>query len=328
MFTKILIPLKSDSLTAYGGWAMIICMRQMIRLLRGLPASGKTSYAVALIEDPQWIRIERDQLRDQLYGTRHGLSAHQEQFVTSMQFSMAHVAITSGKSVVISDMNLRASYVRQWAKFAAQRGIEFNVVKFYVPIDELILRDRQRVNSVGEAVIRELAARFTKNGVIADIDISKELGNTFVYEPYVADESKPKAILVDIDGTLTKMNGRSPYEWMRVGEDSLVEAVVEAVNAAHAAGMVVIVMSGRDSVCREITIDSLNSADGPKWDHLFMRAEGDTRKDDIVKYELFNNHVRNNYNVRWVYDDRPQVCRMWRKLGLFVFQVGDPYTEF
>lgn len=301
---------------------MLVLMRQMIRILRGLPASGKSSYATALIEDARWVRTERDQLRDQLYGTRYNLTAQQEQFITIMQFAMADAAIKNGKSVVVSDMNLRSSYVKQWAKFAAKHRVEFNVVKFYVPIDELISRDRQRENSVGEAVIRHLASRFTKNGVIADIDVSKELNDSFDFELYVADRSKPKAILVDIDGTLTKMNGRSPYEWMRVGEDSLVESVVEAVNAASAAGMVVIVMSGRDSVCREITIDSLNSIDGPKWDLLFMRAEGDTRKDDIVKYELFNNHVRNNYNVRWVYDDRNQVVDMWRKLGLVCMQVA------
>jgi hypothetical protein len=29
-----------------------------------------------------------------------------------------------------------------------------------------------------------------------------------------------------------------------------------------------------------------------------------------------------------VIDDRPKVCRMWRSLGLSVFQVGNPDYEF
>ena len=53
-----------------------------------------------------------------------------------------------------------------------------------------------------------------------------------------------------------------------------------------------------------------------------MRAEGDNRKDAIVKMELFNKYIRHHYNVRRVYDDRQQVVDMWRSLGLTVLQVA------
>ena len=56
---------------------------------------------------------------------------------------------------------------------------------------------------------------------------------------------------------------------------------------------------------------------------LFMRPEGDHRKDNIVKEEIFNNHIRNKYNVIFVLDDRNQVVEMWRSLGLKCLQVAD-----
>lgn len=299
-------------------------MTQII-LTRGLPASGKSTWTVEAVclADGQVVRVERDLLRDQLFGTRMNLTARQEMLITEVQKAMADAAIKSGKSVIVSDMNLRAAYVRQWAKFAAERGVEFRTVKFdQVSLDELISRDNSRQNAVGEQVIRSLWTKFTKNGMIADIDVSKELAQTLKIEPYKADISKPSAILVDIDGTLAKMNGRSPYEWNRVGEDSPVESVIDAVSAAYQAGDEIIVMSGRDGSCYGITMDWLLKHLSKVSDFkLFMRTEGDQRKDDLVKYELFNEHVRDNYKVKYVLDDRDQVVAMWRKLGLACFQV-------
>ncbi len=117
---------------------------------------------------------------------------------------------------------------------------------------------------------------------------------------------------------------RSPYDWMRVGEDEPVKAVIAAVKAAHAAGKRIVVMSGRDNSCRYITLGWLRKNLGPDMRfQLFMRSEGDNRKDDLVKYELFNDNVRGKYHIEYVLDDRRQVVVMWRALGLSCFQVAD-----
>jgi hypothetical protein len=59
-----------------------------------------------------------------------------------------------------------------------------------------------------------------------------------------------------------------------------------------------------------------------------MRPADDQRADDVLKSELYYQNIRDRYNVLGVIDDRPKVCRMWRKLGLSVFQVGNPDYEF
>jgi predicted kinase len=312
-------------------------MKPTITLTRGLPASGKSTYAEKMmaLSPGQVVRVERDMLRDQLFASRQYSApkdapeeekqafkkylADRENTITTVQFAMAESAVKAGKSVIVSDTNLRAKFAREWVKFAAKLGADFQVVDFDVPVDECIRRDSLRAKPVGEKVIRDMS-KFLVKGKIPALDTKIEAPLTI--EPYDNPTDLPRAILVDIDGTLAKMKDRSPYDWHRVGEDSPVQAVIEAVKAAQAAGNKIIVMSGRDRSCEAITVEWLWKYVVEHFDALFMRTEGDTRKDNIVKYELFNQHVRAKYHVNYVLDDRNQVVEMWRQLGLACFQVA------
>ena len=60
-----------------------------------------------------------------------------------------------------------------------------------------------------------------------------------------------------------------------------------------------------------------------------MRAEGDCRKDYVIKEELFWSHVADKYNVKMVIDDRMQVIEQcWHPLGIKVINVGNPNERF
>lgn len=48
------------------------------------------------------------------------------------------------------------------------------------------------------------------------------------------------------------------------------------------------------------------------FDLIFMRKEGDTRSDDIVKYEILKDKIVPRYYVEAVFDDRNRVVDMWR----------------
>jgi predicted kinase len=318
-------------------------MKQTLYFTRGLPGSGKTTFAVDKVDksNGKIVRIERDLLRDQLYNSRMHVAnegateeekeavkayvSEREQTITTVQFAMAEGAVRAGKDIIISDTNLRAKYVKDWMAFAHKWDLEFEVIKFDdVTVDECVRRDKVRKNSIGEKIIRDMAKRFLIKGKIPDVvPSSRNFGTTLRGELYTAVPNTPKAIIVDIDGTLAKMGDRSPYDWSRVGEDESVEAVVNAVKAAYDFGREVIVMSGRDGSCRDITIEWLLKY-LPKMNvALFMRKAGDSRADNIVKLELFDNFVRKNYDVEYVLDDRDQVVRMWRSIGLPTFQVAE-----
>jgi hypothetical protein len=137
----------------------------------------------------------------------------------------------------------------------------------------------------------------------------------------------PWCQIYDLDGTLAIRGDRGPYDWDRVGDDTVNEAVAY-VNYLSANSLdTVLIVSGRSDVCYEHTKRWLGSH-RINWDTLYMRKEDDNRDDVIVKEKTYNEHIKGKYQVRFVVDDRPKVCRMWRSLGLPVFQVGDPDVEF
>lgn len=134
----------------------------------------------------------------------------------------------------------------------------------------------------------------------------------------------PKAIMCDIDGTLAHgiMVTRKPYEWHKVDTDSYDDAIGTLIGLYHREAYTIILMSGRDSSCRELTEDWLKRH-GVRYDHLYMRAQGDNRPDNEIKAELYRAHIEGKYHVEFVLDDRNRVVKTWRDLGLRCFQVAE-----
>lgn len=140
---------------------------------------------------------------------------------------------------------------------------------------------------------------------------------------YVPPAGAPRAVIVDLDGTVALRTGdRSPYDWQRVGEDEPNLPVIELVQVLAKAGFRIIGMSGRDEECYRQS-ESWLLHHGVPVDELWMRRRKDNRSDDVVKLELFDRHVRDRYDVAWVIDDRDQVVKAWRSIGLTVLQVAE-----
>jgi hypothetical protein len=138
---------------------------------------------------------------------------------------------------------------------------------------------------------------------------------------------KPRAVLFDVDGTLALRrpgpDTRGHFDWARVGEDIPNPAVLELAHIIGATGRYgIVVMSGRDEICRPETVDWL-VRHRVHYAQLFMRPRDDFRKDSIVKAELFHTFVEPHYDVAFVVDDRDQVVKMWREMGLTCMQVAE-----
>jgi len=56
---------------------------------------------------------------------------------------------------------------------------------------------------------------------------------------------------------------------------------------------------------------------------LLMRETGDKRKDSVVKEEMYNLHIKKDFKVVFVLEDRSQVVSHWRSMGLVCFQVAE-----
>jgi hypothetical protein len=120
---------------------------------------------------------------------------------------------------------------------------------------------------------------------------------------------------------------RNPYDTSLYHEDAPIRGVVEAVRQEMTCGHQIVFCSGRDETFRDVTEAWLSKhvmhlCPDHVWE-LHMRPAGDTRNDALIKSELFDEYIRDRYNVRRVYDDRDRVIKMWRSLGLTVLQCAE-----
>ena len=295
-------------------------------ITRGLPASGKSTFAREWVQkDPEnRVQIEKDEIRKDKRLFKDGVYVHKrgdEGIVLKERDRLIHQALGTGKSVISSDTNLVQKHITQISNIAKKYDAEVEVKKFLdVPLADLIDRDQKRENPVGEQVIRRM--------------FHEQVKTMPTFYNWV--EGREVCVISDIDGTLTRgPKNRSPYEWHKVGNDDLNEAVsaildsIRLVQGSRPSSPVkTFLFSGRDAVCRPETEEWLDKH-CIDYDELYMRPEGDSRNDAIIKRELFDRHIRGKYNVLFVLDDRARVCDMWRDvLGLNVLQLGDPNWKF
>ncbi len=136
------------------------------------------------------------------------------------------------------------------------------------------------------------------------------------------EERREPAILCDLDGTLALLVRRGPYDTAKCELDELNEPVAHILATYHAAGFRIVLVSGRENRFRPHTERWLDRY-GVKYDELFMRRTKDYRKDAVIKREIYDNQIRDRYDILFVLDDRNQVVEMWRELGLTCLQVAD-----
>ena len=140
---------------------------------------------------------------------------------------------------------------------------------------------------------------------------------------YLQNKELPRAILVDMDGTLALMKGRrSPFDWNKVDQDDTNPPIVEMVQKYHKDGYKIIILTGRDGSALGLTNSWLTKHNVP-FSEIFIRPEGNNEKDAIIKERIFRNHIEKKYNVEFVLDDRTQVVEMWRDIGLVCLQVDN-----
>lgn len=298
-----------------------------LTITRGLPASGKTTWAraaLAAVSPGSTVRLNRDDLRRMALPTGYRNPEYDaEQRISLVRDAGLVGLLKAGCDVIVDDTNLRAKYVRGLMEIADRAGAEVEFQDFTdVPVAECIRRDAARPERerVGATVIQGMYDRYLAqlNGKPPPV---LQLTDRLAAGVYEAKPETPRAVLVDIDGTVALMGDRSPYDETCVANDLPNERVIETVRTFVAAGCTPIFMSGRTRGCQEATQEWLRRFVCDRGE-LHMRTVGDSRPDHVVKLELFNEYVRDRYDVRVVLDDRDQVVTLWRSMGLTCLQVA------
>lgn len=276
----------------------------MIIMTRGLPASGKSTWArEQVLAGGGFVkRVNKDELRAMVDASKH--SNEREDEIVGIRDTLVERWVKQGKTVIVDDTNLHPSHEERLRELATQLGVEFQIKDFtHVSFDTCLQRNRERERQVPELWMFREWERYIK--------------------PTQDKASQPyDAVICDLDGTLALLNGRSPYDASTCENDLLNEVVRDIWDAFPKDEYMKILVSGRSDKHREQTERWL-TRNWISYHALYMRKDGDNRDDRIVKREIYDEKVRGMWHVKAVIDDRPKVIRMWQyDLGLPVINVG------
>lgn len=108
-------------------------------------------------------------------------------------------------------------------------------------------------------------------------------------------------------------------------DDAPIHDVIKILNIIEWRAAKAIFLTGRPEICRLNTDNWIINYTGIETgkENLFMRKDGDHRPDYIVKREIYEQEIKDKYDVIGVFEDRDSCVKMWRELGLTCFQVAD-----
>lgn len=280
--------------------------KQKLLILRGLPASGKSTTAKELLKSKSWKRVNRDLLREMLHNNE--FTGKNESVTIAIEKTIAMELLKAGYNVVVDDCNISAHHAEIWMAVAVSQGVEFESQHIDTIWQECIERDKGRDKAVGAQVIKQMALQY---GLLYRSEISKGI------------------VVCDIDGTIANIEHRlhhakkEPKDWKsffsEMDKDTVREDVKAEIKKCEEEGYDIVFVSARPEDYREQTEKWL--LDNMGYNFVLMRQKGDKRDDTIVKQEIYDKYLK-HHNVVRVYDDRPKVIRMWMSNGLQVIDCG------
>jgi tRNA uridine 5-carbamoylmethylation protein Kti12 len=121
----------------------------VLEICRGLPGSGKTTYA--LTRQAEWprgqiARVNRDMLRGGLFNTRYEPDSDDfEYLITSLQHSLIWRLLSQGVQVICDDTNLYDEHLLGLVAIARSAAAGWTIQDFTtVPLPACIRRDATR----------------------------------------------------------------------------------------------------------------------------------------------------------------------------------------
>lgn len=274
------------------------------------PGGGKSTLAKQFVAQG-YVQVERDLIRKELFGSWYGKGVDEKR-VTHVHEDRIRQALLAGKNVIVSDTNINIETRGRLIGLSHNLRAEVQVIEV---APQLLLEDYIKRN-----VEREDQTKVVPQNIVEQMYVSYR--EQFPIQAPEYDVNKWNAFVFDIDGTVADMTGvRGPFDWMKVGKDNPHQDVIDVLETLRLAGNKLIAVSGRDEVCRDVTYGWL-IRHGIEFEGLYMRPAGSQVKDSAVKHDLYHKYIAPYYNVLGVFDDRDQVVRTWRSMGIRCYQVA------
>lgn len=139
------------------------------------------------------------------------------------------------------------------------------------------------------------------------------------------------AVIFDMDGTLCDT---SSVLHLIEGDDKNYAAfhaasadcppradVVDAARTEQGNGRAILVVTSREFIWRDLTLDWLVKHEVP-YDGVYLRIVGDYRKDVAIKKDILAQIAADGFNVLAAWDDKSSVLDLWRENGIEVHDVS------
>ena len=300
-------------------------------IMRGLPASGKSTKALEIIrKNSNAVRLNRDLLREMLYfikrdrKTGEEWTGGKEKITKKVQEDLVRFLLSIHKTVIIDDCNLFKKGLDRYEQIALEGNHKFEVIDLKTDVETCIKRDKKRKDPVGEAVIRKFA-----------IELGMQSSDCGVKEGEKITFPGKKIAIFDIDGTVADVDHRLHYiksgkkDWDgffgAMDDDTVREGVVQLMTLTYK-DCAKVMVTGRPSNYRCQTEEWLKR-NNISYEKLLMRRAGDYRPDWVVKEEILMNHF-NIDEIEVAVDDRPAILQVWRRNKINTIDVGPGQGEF
>ena len=132
--------------------------------------------------------------------------------------------------------------------------------------------------------------------------------------------NKQKALISDIDGTISDRRHRLHYiegkkDWDRFFEalvdDPVIQDTIDQIKSLLSADKKLIFFTGRPEKYRLLTQKWIRKNTPFKDYILLMRKNKDYRKDAIIKKEILD-LIREDYEVGIIFEDQPELSKIWQ----------------
>lgn len=305
---------------------------QVLLFTRGIPASGKSTYAknwVAQDRDNR-VRVNRDDIRFGTFGKYYFADAKErnekEARVTQIEEDLIRRHLSEGKSVVSDNMHLNPKFLKSYLKMAKDFNVKVDHKDFPISLEEALRRNSKRDRVVDEDALKTIYARNLGPGGQFHL-----FPGSHPIKPFAKPEKRRHAMIVDMDGTLSDTRDIVHFVESRPGKkyrdfDSFHrhsyftppnKEVLKMVMDAHEKGLAIIITTARNEAYREVTQAWLDRLNVP-YENMYMRADNDGRPDFVVKDEIYNTQIKQDYDVVRALDDNPQAVKAWQKNNIDV----------
>lgn len=304
--------------------------KQVILLLQGCPASGKSTFAEKLFQASKehdgnfetnkykFVIVCRDDIRATLGIKQRDFSRETE--VTKIEMDQAREILDLGYSLVVADLNLNPKYHKDWEDLAQEYDAELQKLLLYIPYWEAVKRDKARDRVVGHRAIEHLYRKYFP-AEFKDSMTDKRVINES-YNP-----AQENCVICDLDGTIALHMGRSPYEWDKIPTDKMDIRMARILEMYYNAGVHIIFLTGRPKTVYIPTMDWLDSSFeklGININYELLMKDNEFEKGYIAKKRMYEEFINeHNYNTLCVFEDSNQCVEMWRSLGLLTCQVAN-----